>query len=82
MTIPSTWAVADVPLICDPVPGPLGILVRSGTLTKVEVERLREAWNAYVAKAVARPATIISGYTFKPLIGERTEWPDAEFCAA
>lgn len=64
----------DVPLICDPVPGAM--------LTEVDIDRLRDAWNLHVAKVVARPATIIPGYTFKPLVGGRTEWPDAEFCAA
>lgn len=68
----------DVPLICDPVPGPW-----------VDVERV--VAEALVIKFAGNLALIL-GHEPSPsecleqagfeLSGARTEWPDAEFCAA
>lgn len=68
---------ADVPLICDPVPGP-----------PVDVERIV---TAALALKFAGNLAIILGREPTPaecleqaglMTNERTEWPDAEFCAA
>lgn len=72
----------DVPLICDPVPGPT-IITIPNVLSKADLERLREAWAA-AAIGVPRQRTKIldAGRRFEPVYCQRTEWPDAEFTAA
>ena len=66
-----------VPLICDPVPGP--IIYR---LSRVEAQRLRfMAWDwpfAWIQATVHHERSRVR----PPRAGQRTEWPDAEFCAA
>jgi hypothetical protein len=72
----------DVPLICDPVPGPSGIITTSRRLSAADVERFRKRW-ALVSKGFASPSEILpAAYRFQPLTAGRTEWPDAEYCAA
>lgn len=73
----------DVPLICDPVPGPPllpGVLVADRTLTEPEIARLKAAWDR--ANQAARPVYLLpEGCTMSSIFDER-QWPDAEFCAA
>jgi hypothetical protein len=71
-----------IPLICDPVPGPGLVLTTSHRLSEDERKRLRELWDAATAGPI-RPMLIKDKrIQFKPLVGERTEWPDAEYCGA
>jgi hypothetical protein len=76
--------VADVPLICDPVPGPPMILTVGRALSPADVARLRQLWAEASAGAPnwTKVQVLEAGCRFEPLVGQRTEWPDAEFCAA
>lgn len=69
----------EVPLICDPVPGPHGIISSSRVLSAEEVRKLRQLWSVGWHGALM---LVGDDFMFRPLIGDRTEWPDAEFCAA
>ena len=79
MTIPSTWAVADVPLICDPVPGPSSYDVERIITAALSLKFCGEM--AVILGREPTPAECIeqaereAGYA-------TIEWPDAEFCAA
>jgi hypothetical protein len=72
----------DVPLICDPVPGPPVIITASNVLSKADVERLCRMWAEASRGAPNRVRILEAGRRFEPLTSQRTEWPDAEFCAA
>jgi hypothetical protein len=83
---PAAYA-ADVPLICDPVPGPDGfgamgqyVVIANRVLTEREVESLREQWRSITAEAgtmLLMPEDVQLVSVFEP-----RQWPDAEFCAA
>jgi hypothetical protein len=84
--MPGAYA-ADVPLICDPVPGPDGfaswgqhVVVANRVLTEREVESLREQWRRVTSGAgtmIFMPEDVSFVSVFEP-----RQWPDAEFCAA
>lgn len=71
----------DVPLICDPVPGPgdHGVLVCDRQLTTAEIERLRAAFDAaqHRGGCMVLPNGVRMVSVFQP-----KQWPDAEYCAA
>jgi hypothetical protein len=73
----------DVPLICDPVPGPMpsrpDVFLCDRRLSGAEVKRLRRKWEAIIAEEGAG-AFIEPSCRFISVF-ER-HWPDAEFCAA
>jgi hypothetical protein len=72
-----------IPLICDPVPGPPTIITTSRRLSADERERLLRLWNAASRGGPIRQMLIKDKRVrFEPLVGERTEWPDAEYCGA
>jgi hypothetical protein len=74
---------ADVPLICDPVPGPSpmpGVLVCDRMLTEPEIARLKRIMEC-VWTGPGAAYTIEEGVQFQSVFSVR-EWPDAEFCAA
>ena len=69
----------DLPLICDPVPGPsAGYFVVQRSLTAAEVERLRRIWRA---AGTNHGRILIADPEWRPA-PEPRQWPDAEFCAA
>jgi hypothetical protein len=73
----------DVPLICDPVPGPgpcPGVLVCDRMLTEPEITRLKRILECvWTGPGAVYP--IEEGVQFHSVFDER-QWPDAEFCAA
>lgn len=72
---------ADVPLICDPVPGPrLRVLVCNRVLSKEAVARLRAEWDR--AQLTGKTIILDSGIELRSLLDDEPQWPDAEFCAA
>lgn len=73
--------INDVPLICDPVPGPLPVLITGRELPTDEADRFRRAYFGAVRTALWHPQ-IALGPRYEPRVGQRTEWPDAEYCAA
>lgn len=68
---------ADVPLICDPVPGP-----------RIDGDwryMSHEQWKQYFAVRRNGGDPLVLWWADgqgEILLGARTEWPDAEFCAA
>lgn len=72
----------DVPLICDPVPGPPMIVAFTRQLSLAEVECFRNQWEQLSRGIPQRPWVADVEYRFERGTGTRTEWPDAEFCAA
>lgn len=72
----------DVPLICDPVPGPPMIVSFTRQLSPAEVEKFRNRWEQ-LSRGIPQQSLVADvEYRFEKGIGGRTEWPDAEFCAA
>jgi hypothetical protein len=76
MTEKATYA-ADVPLICDPVPGRLVVITCDKPLTREQVHRLRYAWDEGQRTGVI----VLDAGLHIQVIGA-AQWPDAEFCAA
>jgi hypothetical protein len=75
-------ATEAVPLICDPVPGPPPVIVIPHQLSKADLERLRKRWSEAFVGMPGKVKILDAGCRFEPLAAQRTEWPDAEFCAA
>jgi hypothetical protein len=71
----------DVPLICDPPPGPQWILRCSERLTREQALILRQAWESAVSDPTRDVIDLAEGLSVEVMPG-RHEWPDAEFCAA
>lgn len=73
----------DVPLICDPVPGPgmlPGVLVCNRRLTEAEIRQLQAEWER--ANRGACPVYLVPLDCTMSAVFEERQWPDAEFCAA
>lgn len=73
----------DVPLICDPVPGPPllpGVLVANRVLSEAEIARFKAEWER--VNRAARPVYIVADDCQMYSIFDDRQWPDAEFCAA
>lgn len=74
----------DVPLICDPVPGPPqlpGVLVCDRLLTGLEIARLKAEWERVNIAAAQSMYLVPDGCQMYSIFEDR-QWPDAEFCAA
>lgn len=69
-----------VPLICDPVPGLIIVMECAGSLAPDLIADLRRVYHL----SGRRSAVYLSrrGVEVRSIPGSRTEWPDAEFCAA
>jgi hypothetical protein len=75
----------DVPLICDPVPGRFylepsarALLEPAKTVGELTPEQFEMFLHGWIG---VPPAPLPRGFWVRR-IGRRTEWPDAEFCAA
>ena len=70
----------DMPMICDPVPGPAmlpGVLVCNRALTEPEIARLKAEWER--ANLAAQPMYLVPDGCQMYSIFEDRQWPDAEF---
>lgn len=73
--------MTDVPLICDPVPGPpkLWFSIIDRALSEQDLAGVKALWE----EACAGRSILLAQQDYRISWGlEDRQWPDAEFCAA
>jgi hypothetical protein len=71
----------EVPLICDPPPGPRYLITSDRLITVKEAAMLRAAWDDSTRRGTVLILRCWASFHIEVMPG-RYEWPDAEFCAA